>query len=202
MKALTLQDYKRRLMRVLVYIHAHLDDPLELERLAGLACFSPCHFHRIFTGMTGESVKEYVRRLRLERAANRLKLSAAAVTSIALDAGYPSHEAFTRSFRVRFGLSPTQFRRSKRNNDLPEVASGLHYNEVLPIHRFKTPKTNRRAMEVKIEHIQPSRVAFMRHVGPYDTVGATWDKLLPFMGKEGLLGGDVRQSGFATTIPM
>ena len=45
-------------------------------------------------------------------------------------------------------------------------------------------------MKVKIEHREPIRVAFMRHVGPYVEVGATWDKFLPVMGKEGLLGGD------------
>ena len=91
MRTVTLQDYKRRLLRVLVHIQQHLDDPLELQELAGLACFSPFHFHRIFRGMTGESVKEHVRRLRLERAAGHLKLGTAPVTQIALDAGYASH---------------------------------------------------------------------------------------------------------------
>ena len=97
MKALTLHDYKRRMLRVLVHIQQHLDEPLELGVLARLACFSPYHFHRVFTGMVGESLKEHVRRLRLERAASRLKLGSAAVTEIALGAGYESHEAFTRS---------------------------------------------------------------------------------------------------------
>jgi AraC family transcriptional regulator len=45
-------------------------------------------------------------------------------------------------------------------------------------------------MKVAIKHIEPMRVAFMRHVGPYDQVGATWDKLMTFLGKEGLLGGE------------
>ena len=110
MRTVTLQDYKRRMLRVLVHIQQHLDEQLALEELAGLACFSPCHFHRVFKGMVGESVKEHIRRLRLERAASHLKLSAAPVTHIAFDAGYESHEGFTRSFRAAFGLSPTQFR--------------------------------------------------------------------------------------------
>jgi AraC family transcriptional regulator len=83
MRKATLQDYKRRILRVLVHIQGHLDDALELEQLAAQACFSPCHFHRVFTGMVGESIKGHVRRLRLERAANRLKLSRAPVTEIA-----------------------------------------------------------------------------------------------------------------------
>ena len=80
MRAITLQDYKRRLLRVLVHIQQHLDDGLELPELAGLASFSPYHFHRIFKGMVGESVKEHIRRLRLERAASQLKLGVAPVT--------------------------------------------------------------------------------------------------------------------------
>ena len=71
MRTVTLQDYKRRMLRVLVHIQQHLDDRLALEELAGLACFSPCHFHRVFKGMVGESVKEHIRRLRLERAASQ-----------------------------------------------------------------------------------------------------------------------------------
>lgn len=45
-------------------------------------------------------------------------------------------------------------------------------------------------MKVEIKRIKPLRVAFMRHVGPYKQVGATWDKLLPILGIEGLLGGN------------
>lgn len=44
-------------------------------------------------------------------------------------------------------------------------------------------------MKVEIKTIEPMRVAFMRHVGPYSEVSVTWDKLCTWMGKEGLLGG-------------
>ena len=69
MKASTLQDYRARLIRVFVHIRRHLDGPLALDDLAGLAGFSPFHFHRVFRGMTGESVQAHIRRLRLERTA-------------------------------------------------------------------------------------------------------------------------------------
>jgi AraC family transcriptional regulator len=95
MRTVTLHDYKRRMLRVLVHIQQHPDESLQLEELAGLACFSPYHFHRVFEGMVGESVKEYVRRLLLELAASRLKLGSASVVDIALGAGYDSQEAFT-----------------------------------------------------------------------------------------------------------
>jgi AraC family transcriptional regulator len=201
MRTVTLQDYKRRMLRVLVHIQGHLDEPLRLEDLAGLACFSPYHFHRIFKGMVGESVKEHIRRLRLERAAGQLKIGAAPVTHIALDAGYESHEAFTRSFRAAFGVSPSQFRSSRKGRTLPTAPSGLRYAEGKGASRFKTALWRGKNMNVKIEHRNPVRVAFMRHVGPYSEVGAVWDKLLPVLGKEGRLGGDTLILGICHDDP-
>ena len=201
MRTVTLQDYKRRLLRVLVHIQQHLDEALGLPELAGLACFSPYHFHRIFKGMVGESVKEHIRRLRLERAASQLKLGTAPVTHIALDAGYESHEAFTRSFRAVFGASPSQFRSSNKSKITTAAPSGLHYRDGKAVSAFKTTQPGGKGMEVKIEHKAPIRVAFMRHVGPYAKVGVTWDKFLPVLGKEGRLGGDALFIGICHDDP-
>jgi AraC-like DNA-binding protein len=63
------QHYHDRVNRVLDYIAEHLDGDLSLTRLSGIACFSPFHFHRIFQGVTGETLNSHVRRVRLERAA-------------------------------------------------------------------------------------------------------------------------------------
>ena len=130
------------------------------------------------------------RRLRLERAASQLKLGAASVTHIAFDAGYESHEAFTRSFRAAFGLPPSQFRSSNKRKTATLAPSGLHYGHGTAVRDFKATQRESKAMKVKIENREPVRVAFMRHVGPYGEVGATWDKFLPVLGKDGLLGGD------------
>ena len=111
MKPVTLRDYKERLLRVLVYIQQHLDEPLALETLAARACLSSCHFHRVFTGMIGESLQSHIRRLRLERAATRLKHSTMPVVQVALEAGYETHESFSRAFRIAFATSPTDYRR-------------------------------------------------------------------------------------------
>ncbi len=188
MTELTLQDYKQRILRVLVHIQQHLGERLPLDELAGIACFSPYHFHRIFTGMVGESVKEHVRRLRLERAAGALKLGSASVTRIALDAGYDSHEAFTRSFKAAFGVSPSQFRSRTRPGPRP-APSGVHYRAGEPPRHFRSVRHGG-AMKVEIRQVPPRRVAFVRHVGRYSEVGAAWDRLLPLLGSEGRLASD------------
>jgi len=199
MRTVTLQDYKRRILRVLTHIQQHLDEPLPLDELAALACFSRYHFHRIFKGMVGESVKEYVRRLRLERAAGRLKLGSASVIEIALDAGYESHEAFTRSFKACFGASPSHFRRIRRAQ-FALVPSGVHYRPGKTIQHFRSLRRGEN-MKVEIKQLQPMRVAFLRHVGPYNEVGATWDRLLTILGKDGHLGGDTMMLGICHDDP-
>lgn len=199
MRTVTLQDYKLRILRVLVHIQDHLGDPLRLDELAALACFSRYHFHRIFKGMVGESVKEYVRRLRLERAASQLKRGSASVIEIAMDAGYESHEAFTRSFKARFGAAPSHFR-SIRRAQFARISSGIHYRPGKTVQHFRTRQLGG-SMNVKIRELKPMRVAFLRHVGPYGEVGATWDRLLTIMGKDGYLGGDTLLLGICHDDP-
>jgi AraC family transcriptional regulator len=198
MKTVTLHDYKRRVLRALVHIQQHLDDRLELGELAQLACFSPFHFHRVFRGMVGESVREHIRRLRLERAAWQLKLGQAPITQVAFDAGYASHEAFTRAFSALFGRSPSAFRALRRPR-LPDVASGVHYRHA-GAWTFRTRREGG-GMTVEIKRMLPLRVAFTRHVGPYAEVGGAWDRLLPVLGKDGLLGGDTMFIGICHDDP-
>src|SRR5262245_55565231 len=190
MKSSTLDDYKERILKVLVHIQRNLDEDLSLEELAGVACFSAYHFHRVFTGMVGESLKEHVRRLRLERAAVQLKLSRRPVTRIAFDAGYQAHEAFTRAFKSAYGLAPVRFRSRRRPRPIPAAPSGVHYREGGELRDFRALRSGLPNMEVRIEERQPMQVAFLRHLGPYQEVGGVWDRLLPMLGKEGLIGGD------------
>ncbi len=171
MRTGTGESYQERINRVLVHIEQRLDEPLPLEELAGVAAFSPFHFHRIFRGMVGESVKEHVRRLRLERAAGRLRAGADPVTDIAFDSGYQTHESFTRAFRAMFGEAPSDFRENRR-----EFRT-----------RASTP-VERGPLDVRTERFGLTRLAFFRHVGPYDQVGEAWQKLYAWAGRNGLLG--------------
>ena len=131
-KQTTLRFYKERLLRVLVHIQEHLDEPLALEELARLACLAPYHFHHVFTGMLGESLASHVRRLRLERAATRLKFTEMPVVEIAFEAAYETHEAFSRAFRKAFGLSPAQFRKRNRTSGFKSPPASITSTESGP----------------------------------------------------------------------
>jgi AraC family transcriptional regulator len=181
------QTYRERILKVQLFIQEHLDEELSLDRLARVAHFSPYHFHRIFKGLAGEGVNEYVRRLRLESAAIALKTSRRSVTRIALDAGYGTHEAFTRAFRQMFGVSPSQFRAGRQPSHAPKEES--------------TMTTTANPCQVRLEDFPPRRVAFIRHVGPYEAVGATHGKLATWAQGRGLLRPDTLHIGIPLDDP-
>jgi AraC family transcriptional regulator len=167
-------------------MQTHLDEEVSLDELASVACFSPYHFHRIFRGMVGESVAEHIRRLRLERAAHRLRHGSKSVTEIALEAGYEAHESFTRAFSAAFGEPPSSFRANHHAALRVAAASGVHFSETAAADDFKHAKHNGAPLEVRRQHLATMRVAFLRHVGPFDAVGSTWGRLMSWAGRNGL----------------
>jgi AraC family transcriptional regulator len=197
MKESTEKLYAERLLRVLVFIQKNLDEEMPLDELARVAHFSPYHFHRIFRGMVGESLKEHIRRLRLERAAQRLKHTSRSVLEIALEAGFQTHEAFTRAFRALLGCSPSQFR---RGSSVALTAGGIHYQDGADAGTLSLISGDG-DMDVKIEHLEPLHVAFVRHVGPYHEVGKAWETLCTQLGREGLIGPDSRFVGVCYDDP-
>lgn len=97
----------REFEAVLAWIERSLDQPLTLERIANHAGLSTYHFSRLFTVHTGHSVMAYVRNLRLLEAAKRITEEPdLKLIELAFDSGFESQEAFTRSFRRTFGVSP------------------------------------------------------------------------------------------------
>ena len=104
------EEYSECIEDVKLYIREHIHEPLDRETLANIAGFSVPHFHRVFTARVGESAISYVRRVRLERAARKLRMGAVDITEVALAAGYDSHAAFSKAFKQHFGLSPSEFR--------------------------------------------------------------------------------------------
>lgn len=195
MKPSTEQDYYERIVRTLVYIQRHLDDELELESLASIAAFSRFHFHRVFGGLVGESLKEHVRRLRLERAAQALQHHDGPIIEIALAAGFETHESFTRAFGAMFDVSPSDYRAAHR--PAPESASGAHLDDVSGYH----PPDYGEPLPVEVKELPAIKIVFLRHVGPYSQVGATWGRLMSWAGMRGLLGAHSRTIGIVHDDP-
>ncbi|MFN0063701.1 MAG: helix-turn-helix transcriptional regulator [Myxococcaceae bacterium] len=106
----TRKDQAERVARAWRLFRASNDGRMVPSRLAQAACYAPGHFHQIFAKLTGETTGAALRRRRLDAAAVRLAKTRASIIDIAFGAGFESHEGFTRAFRSRFNLSPSQFR--------------------------------------------------------------------------------------------
>ncbi|MBU1231002.1 MAG: AraC family transcriptional regulator [Proteobacteria bacterium] len=188
MKTDTHRLYAERILLVLRHVQRHLDEPLDLAGLAAQACFSVSHFHRVFKGMLGETIMDHVRRIRLERACVQLITGSANVTDIALDAGYDSLEAFSRSFRKTFGLSPSACRKQGDRPRFPAAPSGVHYasGELVEIILSDTGEA---FMNVRIETLPERRLAMVRAQGPYmESAPKAWGALCAYAQRKNLFG--------------
>jgi AraC family transcriptional regulator len=96
--------------KALWFIEGHFANDITLSEISAVAGVSHFHMVRAFGMTTGRSVMRYVRARRLTEAAKVLANGAPDILTVALDAGYNSHEAFTRAFRDQFGLTPERLR--------------------------------------------------------------------------------------------
>ncbi|MDL2213703.1 AraC family transcriptional regulator, partial [Bacteroides sp. OttesenSCG-928-N06] len=100
-------EYRARINRVMDYIDQHLDQSMELKTIADIANFSPFHFHRIFSFLIGETPIDYIQRLRVEKAAWKLReATPETITEIAYGCGFGSVSLFSRTFKKHFGMTP------------------------------------------------------------------------------------------------
>lgn len=160
-------DYKQKIEKVTSFIGKHLDDELTLDELSAIACFSKFHFHRLFSLLTGLSLQQYIRWLRLKRAAHQLIVDKdKAIIDIAINAGFESHEAFSRAFKQSCGVSPSEFR----------AQLSWHAWDVPP---YCLPKQKGvMIMNVIIENKPLRRLAVVEHRGSPEMMGESVNKLI------------------------
>lgn len=165
------QRYSERIQRVREHIHTHLDEPLDLDSLADIACLSRFHWHRIYRAMSGETAAQTVRRLRLARAAHDLVSTPRSLDAIAERAGYGSTPAFTRAFTTAYGVPPATFR-----------ASGLHAELTRA-----SQEDDAMAFPIEIRELPMRPALGLVHAGPYSEIGRTFDRLFAIFQTERLL---------------
>lgn len=157
------------LLPVLVHIQARLDRDLSLDALSRESGLSPATLKRRIEATTGQTPRQYVERLRLERSASQLMLRQGTILEIALDNGFTSHEVFTRAFSRHFGITPSEWRRR-------QAAGGLGQHDRRP--GLSELSEGAEISSTRVAELRPIRVAFLRHTGPYDTVdGGLWRRV-------------------------
>lgn len=116
------------IQQALDYIESHLAEDIGLEKLARQACMSKYAFHRLFHQAVGEPVYQYIRRCRMEHAADRLIRTDQPIMEIALNCRYSSQEAFSRAFQRIYALPPGQYRRlfADKNRNIARLSAYTH----------------------------------------------------------------------------
>ncbi|SRR5579872_1471749 len=165
-KAQANREYTQRINRVIDYIRGNLDRQMKLEELAKVACLSEFHFHRIFGAVSGETLKDFTSRLRLEKAARLLRYSDQKLTHIALDCGFSSSATFSRAFRSGYETSPSQFRKSGG-----EIKKSKICKELFPAQEYLLPMSaeeKRVAFPVRLIDVPERQVAYIRVTNAFE----------------------------------
>jgi AraC family transcriptional regulator len=108
-------NYEACIKKSIEYIENNLNKKIQLKELADKAFLSKYHFHRFFHSVVGEPVAEYIRKKRLEEAANELLTTENKIIDIALKYQFSNQESFTKAFKKLYGIPPKEFRKNKIN---------------------------------------------------------------------------------------
>jgi AraC family transcriptional regulator len=189
------KEYIFRVNKVIDHIDKNIDKQLNLDVLADVANFSPFHFHRIFTTFTGETLNNFIKRLRVEKSARLLiNEPETPISDIAYYCGYNSTSVFCRAFKEYFKVSAKDYREKmliensknrqpdSKIDKLPE--SSDDYIRIVELNKKwrNIMKTN-----IQIKEMPAMDLVYFRYYGPFNQIGTAYEKLFKWAGPRGLL---------------
>ncbi len=167
----TEKRYQQKLDQVTDYIYANLEKDIRIDTLAEVACLSPYHWHRVYKSMRGETIATTIKRLRLQRAADRLANSDLPIADIASRSQYTTIESFNRAFKAEFNLPPAAYR---------ERGSHAQFKNAMA-------KNNPNEFNVNIIDFPETLCAAVPHTGSYMQIDQAMGKLFVLLKELNLL---------------
>jgi AraC family transcriptional regulator len=156
------------------FIESNLDQELSTDIVASHVGFSPYYFHRLFAGVLGESVAEYIRKRRLSESAHLVRSTDKTLLEIGLMYGFESQEVFTRAFKKMFGITPGRYRSLREIAPYPDkFKASVEMLEHLQGGLTMQPKIVTRESELVVG----MGGAFQQ--GDSRSIGKLWDRFLP-----------------------
>lgn len=177
MRIQTKHMHGRIVQRILDYVMTHPCGPLRIPDLAHTAGLSRWHIARVFRAQTGESPSEFLRRIRLERAAHRLLNTDIAIGAIGFEAGYQDSPSFTRAFQKAFSTLPSTLRAKKSLDWQLPAQSGFHWRPGNAEAAYSPVELVQDGPEVEIIGVEAFYVGRRRVLGSYAHVKRHWKEL-------------------------
>ncbi|RXJ82382.1 GyrI-like domain-containing protein [Arcobacter sp. F2176] len=173
----TKDDYVQSVCRVVLYIEQNYNSDLTLDELSKIASFSKYHFHRIFKSIVGESMVDYIRRVRLQSTTLQFKTNQK-ITQIAMNSGYETNASFSKAFKKHFGITPKEFAKNAKL------------------------KRGNKMLEPKIIKVEDIEILYIRKTGEYTKCSIeAWETLINFVGTEYFIRDDVMMFGIGHDNP-
>ncbi|MEL7119134.1 MAG: AraC family transcriptional regulator [Bacteroidota bacterium] len=172
-KLTQIQRYKNTIQ----YIHNNFKENIDIESIEKVSFYSYRNINRIFLSLHHETIGKYVKRIRLEKAAEYIKYSDRQLSDIALEVGFSDLAAFSKAFKKKFNCSPILFRQSNQQIEKMNRAA-LELDE----HKL--------GISFQIETLPNFNMLYLQHRGDYSNIKAlekSWDLLLAYCEQQKLL---------------
>lgn len=165
-----------RYKKTINFIQNNFKDKVDIKRIEQISHYSYRHINRIFLSLHNETIGKYVKRIRLEKAAEYIKYSNLQISEIALDIGFSDVAAFSKAFKNKFNCSPQEYRDS--------------VTRIIQSRHDSVSNLNMEPLEFVIETLPHFKMLYIEHRGDYRDINALekkWDILVAYCEKKGLL---------------
>lgn len=148
------------------YILRHLDEEISIEDVAAHCHFSKYYFSRLFKAETGESVYSFIKRMKMDQSAIKIKLEKGkSITDIAVEYGYSSSN-YSTAFKQQHRISPAEFRKESDMTLRPSPFYKTSSNRYLSFEAYER--------QIEIRELVECRVIYDRYIGNYIDIKDNW----------------------------
>lgn len=174
-------DQLKRYKNLINYIDANFKEDINIEKVEAISLYSYRNINRIFQALHQETIGKYVKRIRLEKAAQYLKYSNITISDIAFEVGYEDIAAFSKAFKKKYAYSPSDYR-----------SSNHPFKQKAPLH-LDTIDTDRQALTYELEYLPDFDFLGLEYRGAYDNlvaINTAWEQLVIYADQHQLLDDD------------
>jgi len=171
------EDQLFRYKRLINLVEEKFKENLSIEEIEEVTFYSYRNINRIFLALQNETIGKYIKRLRLEKAAEYLKYDEADISDIALEIGYSDIAAFSKAFKNHFDCSPSVFRETAKSHQKI-------------IQQTLEPEKSFNRLEFKVEILEDFEMLYLEYKGSYENIEAikqTAEQLIKYVSKKGLV---------------